>query len=88
MENWTAKNTYYLSLLTCSYIIGEIAHFLINTTAREVARDIHFGDKECFPNSTKTDNNCTLNKDEVTCQQDSKCFWSFSGDGYEYQVKY
>ena len=36
MNNWTVRNCYYLLLLTASYIIGEIAHFLINTTSREV----------------------------------------------------
>ena len=36
-DNWTVKNIYYLATLTVAYIIGEIAHFLINTTAREVA---------------------------------------------------
>ena len=36
LRNWTCGNVYHLSLLTLAYIIGEIAHFLINTTAREV----------------------------------------------------
>ena len=70
LRNWTCGNVYHLSLslLTLAYIIGEIAHFLINTTAREVsgckqrityeqfddkvARDIHFRDQECFFNES------------------------------------
>ena len=32
--DWTLKNTYFLMLMTVGYIIGEIAHFLINTTNR------------------------------------------------------
>ena len=36
MNNWSFKNVYYLVILTSSYIIGEISHFLINTTSREV----------------------------------------------------
>ena len=32
--DWTWKNTYFLALMTVGYIIGEIAHFLINTTNR------------------------------------------------------
>jgi len=90
MENWSFKNTYSLSLLTLAYIIGEIAHFLINTTAREVARDIHFGDKECFSNSTTENDNdtskCSDIKEEEKCNSEENCFWSFSGMGYEYQI--
>jgi len=50
--DWTWKNTYFLALMTVGYIIGEIAHFLINTTNRAVARDVHFGDKSCYLNSS------------------------------------
>jgi len=51
-SDWTWKNTYFLALMTVGYIIGEIAHFLINTTNRAVARDVHFGDKSCYLNSS------------------------------------
>ena len=37
LRNWTCSNVYHLTLLTLAYIIGEIAHFLIVTTAREVS---------------------------------------------------
>jgi len=90
MNNWTFKNCYYLLLLTASYIIGEIAHFLINTTSREVARDIHFGDRECFFNSTfeerKEDNNCSAVRHEEDCEEREFCSWDYSGLGYEYQI--
>ena len=36
MGEWTLANSYFLVLMTSAYIVGEIAHFLINTTAREV----------------------------------------------------
>ena len=107
MNNWSFKNVYYLLLLTSSYIIGEIAHFLINTTSREVrdlvqtssnltltlaqvARDVHFGDKECFFNETfterKEDNNCSDVGDEGDCREREFCYWDYSGLGYEYQI--
>ena len=37
-SDWTVTNIWYLSLMTLGYIFGEIAHFLINTTSKEVAR--------------------------------------------------
>ena len=37
-SDWTATNICYLALMTFGYIFGEIAHFLINTTSKEVAR--------------------------------------------------
>ena len=36
--DWTITNIWYLALMTFGYIFGEIAHFLINTTSKEVAR--------------------------------------------------
>ena len=56
-----------------------------------MARDIHFGDQECFFNETfkdrKDDNNCTAVKDEADCKARDFCVWSYSGFGYEYQVR-
>ena len=37
-SDWTTTNIFYLALMTFGYIFGEIAHFLINTTSKEVAR--------------------------------------------------
>ena len=37
-SDWTITNIWYLALMTFGYIFGEIAHFLINTTSKEVAR--------------------------------------------------
>ena len=43
MGDWTLKNSCYLTLMTSAYIIGEIAHFLINTTGREVGESFILG---------------------------------------------
>jgi len=93
MGDWSFKNCYYLALMTSAYIIGEISHFLINTTGREVARDVHFGDKSCFfndsstgQNGNKTSNNCSKIKDQKECTAEEYCSWEYSGLGIEYQI--
>ena len=51
-EDWNLRSIYYLALMSLGYMIGEIAHFLIITTSRSVARDIQYGDKGCYYNKT------------------------------------
>ena len=51
---WSWNRCYSLMVMTVAYIVGEVAHFLINTTGRAVAREIHFGDSACFPANNKT----------------------------------
>ena len=48
---------YHLFLLTFSYVIGELSHFLLGVTSRDIARDLHYGDKACFPESNELDSN-------------------------------
>ena len=52
-SDWTATNIAYLALMTFGYIFGEIAHFLINTTSKEVAR----GKNNCLYLNNKTQKN-------------------------------
>ena len=51
-EDWNLRSIYYLALMSLGYMIGEIAHFLIITTSRPVAREIQYGDKGCYYNNT------------------------------------
>ena len=51
-EDWNIRSIYFLVLMSLGYMIGEIAHFLIITTSRPVARDIQYGDKGCYDNNT------------------------------------
>ena len=51
-EDWNIRSIYFLLLMSLGYMIGEIAHFLIITTSRPVARDIQYGDKGCYYNNT------------------------------------
>lgn len=86
-----SSNWFYLALMTVGYIFGEIAHFLINTSSKAVARDVQFGNQACFEleNITLGENDTTC-KDadtEAKCQENSdKCYWDYNGSGIEYQV--
>ena len=51
-EDWNIRSVYFLALMSLGYMIGEIAHFLIITTSRPVAREIQYGDKGCYYNNT------------------------------------
>ena len=49
--------SYHLFLLTFSYVIGELSHFLLGVTSRDIALDLHYGDQACFPRSNELDSN-------------------------------
>ena len=51
---FTRQNSYTLALLTLSFIIGEISHFLISVVNMEVARDLHYGDLSCYPHPNES----------------------------------
>jgi hypothetical protein len=73
----TFEQCWLLILLTSSYVLGELSHFLIGVTSRDVARTIHYGDSACFENVTtvtvtigKEDENMngpTANKSAFLC---------------------
>ncbi len=48
---FTRHNSYTLSLLTLSFVIGEVSHFLIGVVSQEMARSLHYGDKSCLQHS-------------------------------------
>ena len=75
-------------VMTVAYIVGEVAHFLINTTGRAVAREIHFGESACFPpgNESKVVTNCSAVEEQEECEAKG-CSWDYSGLGLEYQVR-
>lgn len=85
-SDFSLSNSVYLALMTVGYVFGEIAHFLINTTSKNVARDIGFGDKSCYPKDDFDDVNktCSEFKNETSCHGD--CTWLYSGSGIQYQV--
>ena len=87
-----------LALLTSSYLVGEMGHFMLGGTSRDMARDIGFGDKECVPRQNVTEivtENVTENVTEVTqcmtlsreeCEDTNLCQWDYTGRGLDYQV--
>jgi len=90
MGDWTLRNTYLLTVMTMAHVLGEIAHFLINTSGREVARDLHFGELACFVNESHTGADSTINCSGIgskdVCVSDPRCHWDYSGLGIEYQI--
>ena len=92
MGELTWGRVYYLSLMTLSYIVGELTHFLVNTTSRALARDLQFGDLSCFNNQTadtseESQVNCTSLKEEKDCVAQTQCYWHYNGLGLQYQVR-
>ena len=92
MGDMTVSKLYFLSLMTLSYIVGELTHFLINTTSREVAREVEFGEKSCFLNKSYVSEkepdlfDCPESKNETHCGAEKHCYWEYSGLGIQYQV--
>ena len=79
-----------LTLLTSSYLVGEMGHFMLGATSRDMARDIGFGDKECVPRHNVTEivtevTQCmTLSRED--CEDTNLCQWDYTGRGLDYQV--
>jgi len=85
------KSNYILLLMTLCYLVGEMGHFLLGATSRDIARDIGYGDKACFSIANGTMDICRQRKDETSCEvvdQEAKmiCKWDYTGLGMDYQV--
>jgi len=85
------RSKYILLLLTLSYLVGEMGHFLLGATSREIARDVGYGDKACFGKENGTILSCRKRKDEASCHirgDDGveQCKWDYTGLGMDYQV--
>lgn len=75
-----------LGLLTLGYVFGEIAHFLMATTSKDVARDIQYGDQVCSLRAGFPDNVTCKDLEEAECLGLDSCEWQYNGQGYEFQV--
>ena len=51
----SAYSVYVLSLLLAAYLLNQLNRYTIAITAREVAQDVHFGDKSCLVNESVVD---------------------------------
>eukprot|EP00091_Calanus_sinicus_P014436 TRINITY_DN3197_c0_g1_i1.p1 TRINITY_DN3197_c0_g1~~TRINITY_DN3197_c0_g1_i1.p1 ORF type:complete len:463 (-),score=120.15 TRINITY_DN3197_c0_g1_i1:123-1511(-) len=85
MTDWTVKNISFLALITSGYVIGEIAHFLIGTTSKDVANDVNYGDQVCLGRTNKTDGyDCKALETEEECDVTNR-EWKYNGQGADFQ---
>jgi len=82
------SNVGVLGLLTLSYMVGEVAHFLVAVTSKDLARSVGFGDMQCYANSTLGEQPavCAGFKAAEDCRNQAGCDWMYSGQGWEYQI--
>eukprot|EP00092_Neocalanus_flemingeri_P009696 GFUD01010442.1.p1 GENE.GFUD01010442.1~~GFUD01010442.1.p1 ORF type:complete len:486 (+),score=62.98 GFUD01010442.1:259-1716(+) len=82
------SNVGVLGLLTLSYMVGEVAHFLIAVTSKDLANSVGFGDMKCYTNMTHVEGTavCSGFKLKEDCAGQSGCVWMYSGQGWEYQI--
>lgn len=45
-------SSYVLAILTIGYILGELGHYLIGVTSKQMAIDLEYGDISCQQNNT------------------------------------
>ena len=71
-QGFTLQNSITLGLLTLAFIVGEMSHFLIGSMSLDMARDLGYGDKQCYLNTTLegvddfTQEDCKVFDDEQT----------------------
>ncbi|CAH4028002.1 probable 4-methylmuconolactone transporter [Pieris brassicae] len=87
---------YVLGLVSVGYILGELGHYLIGTTSKVTADDLHYGDRSCMLNAT----HLHLSQLPVICEKVNSseiceslslngtyyCEWGYNGLGIDYQV--
>ena len=56
-KGFTLRHSFSLSMLTLSFVVGEISHFLIGVVSQEMARSLHYGDKVCNLQHHKSQSN-------------------------------
>lgn len=88
---------YLVLLMAFSFGMGELSHFLVGSTTRLMAQELHYGDQSCFRRDDVTDADlanvtCPSFKDESTCNSTASldgqplCLWNYNGQGIEYQL--
>ena len=67
-----------LSYLTVAYVFGEMSHYLVGVTSRDMAREIHYGDMACYDNdSFSGESNSSIACGDIT--DSSGCVLSMQG---------
>ena len=70
-KGFTLRNSFSLSMLTLSFVVGEISHFLIGVVSQEMARSLHYGDKVC--NLQHSQNNSDSNQSKSIGRTNAEC---------------
>ncbi|XP_059050979.1 putative metabolite transport protein HI_1104 [Achroia grisella] len=97
---WTKLQGFYkwyvLGLVSIGYILGELGHYLIGTTSKVTADDLHYGDKSCMLNATDLMLSdlplvCEKVNSSETCETltlngTRYCEWGYNGLGIDYQI--
>ena len=79
---WRPQSHYSLALLTLSYLVGELGHFLLGSTSRSMAREVKYGDQACLGPPP-----CQEQQEEDTClAAGPHCSWDYTGLGMDYQL--
>lgn len=92
----------YLGVMTYTYLVGELSHFLLGIVSRPMSQELHYGDLACLPNpeaatqstscrdiGNETQCNTFLEEDEGSTDNalnTTTCVWDYSGLGLQYQV--
>jgi len=86
-SDWSLANLNFLFLITTGYIIGEISHFLIGVTSKEVANSVPYGDQICEPRNSSIEFPCDKIEEEAPClTQNDTCQWVYNGQGTQFQL--
>lgn len=87
---------YVLFIVSLGYVLGELGHYLIGVTSKQIAIDLHYGDITCQLNNTdyhihELPVHCNVANDSDTCHSlningTKYCEWNYNGLGLDYQI--
>jgi len=96
MTGYTRLRAWYLvAMMSLSFGMGELSHYLVGSTTKLMAQELHYGDMICFTNSSVPANNittCSSFKNATECNSATNdegtpyCNWNYNGQGIEYQL--
>ena len=67
---FTARNSFSLFLLTVSFVVGEISHFLVGVVSQEMARSLHYGEQVCNVQQINVSNRSqSLGRTNAECEK-------------------
>nr|CAD7594416.1 unnamed protein product [Timema genevievae] len=87
---------YVLLIVSLSYMIAEVGHFMIGVTSKATAKDLHYGDISCQFNNTDLavadiPIHCESVNESSSCAElavngTPYCEWTYNGLGIDYQI--